>query len=167
MNKDFEYYTELKEDDEGVVRGFDKTGLDSGVDDDSLDYDDSELSLGFIKYVGSELDGYNQYQFIFTIHPDEFWGENFNYKPAGLCNDIMPDDKYIQKVVTIKTLINLDLIQDSGCFSMQDCLDGIVSLGWENLDGYEEFPEEGRIYFMFGEKYPEVEGKLAIKHILI
>lgn len=162
MNEDF-YYTEEKD----VEYGFDHSGVDSGEFDDSQDYNDEDLSLGFINYIGTELDGFNEYELIFTIYPSEFWGENFNYKPAGICNGLEPDDKYIQKVVKIKTLINLDLIQNSGCFSMQDCMDGIVALAYQNLEGLEEYPEDGRLYFMFGEPYNEVERKLAIKHVLL
>lgn len=160
------YYFEEVNDDE-FIEGFDHSGFSSGEDDSSLDWNNSDLSLGFINFIGSEIDGYNQYEFIFTSNPDEFWGENFNYKPAGLCNGLTPEDRYIQKVVNVKTLIKLDLIQDSGCFSMQDCMDGIVSLAYENLEMAEEYPEDGRLFFMFGDKYDEVERKLAIKHILI
>ena len=50
---------------------------------------------------------------------------------------------------------------------MQDALDGIVAIAWENLNNYDAYPEDGRLYFMFGESYDTVESKLAIKHILI
>lgn len=163
-NEDF-YYTEVDGEFDG---GFDHSGVDSGENDDSQDYTDEDLSLAFINYIGSELDGLNGYELIFTIYPDEFWGENFNYKPAGICNGLEPDRKYIQKVVKIKTFINLDLIQDSGCFSMQDCMDGIIALAYQNLEGLDEYPTDpGRLYFMFGESYEEVERKLALCHILI
>lgn len=167
MNDDFFYYSANDENYDESVRSFDHSGVDSGEFDDSQDFSDYDLSLGFINYIGSELDGYNQYELIFTLYPDEFWGENFNYRPAGVCNGLEPDKKYIQRVFRIKTLINLDLIQDSGCFSMQDCMDGIVSLAYQSLEGLDEYPEEGRLYLMFGEKYKDVERKLAMCHILM
>ena len=163
MNEDY-YFTESEPLDDD---GFDHSGVDSGEFDDSQDYSNEDLLLGFINYVGTETGGYNEYDLIFTIYPDEFWGENFNYKPAGICNGLEPDKKYIQKVIRIKTIINLDLIQESGCFSMQDCMDGIVALAYQNLEGLDEYPADGRLYFMFGESYDEVERKLAICHILI
>ena len=49
---------------------------------------------------------------------------------------------------------------------MQDCLDGIVALCHENISDYSEYPEEGRLYFMFGEGIDEVEQKLAAKSLL-
>ena len=167
MNDDF-YYRELTEDDEDLVNGFDHSGVNPGTDDEDMDYTDDDLYLGFINYIGSELDGLNEYELIFTVHPNTFWGENFNYKPAGICNGLVPDKEYIQKVVRIKTFINLDLIQQSGCFSMQDCMDGIVSLAYQNLEGLDEYPDDpGRLFFMYGESYSDVEKKLAACHILI
>lgn len=167
MNNDF-YYNEINDGDDSLFESFDVSGVEPGCDDDSWDFDNNDLSLGFINHIGTELNGLNRYELIFTTHPDEFWGENFNYKPAGLCNGLHPDKDYIQKIVRIKTFINLDLIQNSGCFSMQDCMDGIVSLAYQNLEGLDEYPTEpGRLYFMFGEKYDDVERKLAMCHILI
>jgi hypothetical protein len=49
---------------------------------------------------------------------------------------------------------------------MQDCMDGIIALAFENIDAYENYPDDGRIYFMFGESIDDVERKLAMKHIL-
>lgn len=129
--------------------------------------DNEQLYLGFIRLIGAEADGIDNYEFIFTNNIDEFWGENFEYKPCCLCNDLIPNDEYITEIHKVKTKIKFDLIQDNCCFSMQDCMDGIISLAWENIDEYEEYPENGRLVFNFGESYDEVERKLALKNILI
>jgi len=129
--------------------------------------DEEEVRLGFIKLIGEESDGYYRYEFIFTDNIDEFWGENFEYKPAGLVNGLLPDDKYISEIHIVKMKIKLDLIQNSCCFGFQDCTDGIIALAWENVDDYEEYPEDGRIFFRFGETLEEVENKLAMKNILM
>lgn len=129
--------------------------------------DDSQLYLGFIRLIGAESDGIDNYEFIFTNNIDEFWGENFEYKPCCLCNDLIPNDEYITEIHKIRTKIKFDLVQDNCCFSMQDCMDGIISLAWENIDEYEEYPEDGRLVFNFGESYDDVERKLALKNILI
>lgn len=162
MNNDFEYNPLDGIDDES---GFDRSGVDSGIDDDSVDFTEGDLKLGFVRYVGTESGKVNLYEFIFTTNPDEFWGVNFEYKPAGISNGVEPDSKYFQKVERIRTILEFDLIQDSGCFSMQDSMDGIVALAWENIDHYDEYPEH-RIYVNFGESYHDVESKLALKHIL-
>ena len=129
--------------------------------------DEEEVRLGFIKLIGEESDGYYRYEFIFTGNIDEFWGENFEYKPAGLVNGLLPDDKYISEIHVVKMKIKLDLIQNSCCFGFQDCTDGIIALAWENVDDYEEYPEDGRIFFRFGETLEEVENKLAMKNVLM
>lgn len=130
--------------------------------------DNDEISyLCFIRLIGEENDGYYRYEFIFTNNIDEVFGEDFNQKPACLVNNLIVDDRYIYEVHIIKTKIRLDLIQDNCCFSMSDCYDGIIALAWENVDDYDEYPEEGRIFFRFGETVDEVERKLAIKNILM
>ena len=126
-----------------------------------------EVYLCFIRLIGEENDGYYRYEFIFTDNLDEVFGENWEYKPAGLVNDLIPSDEYITEVHIVKTRVKLDLIQNNNCFSMQDALDGIVSIAWENIDSYDSYPEDGRIFFMFGESMEEVERKLALKNILM
>jgi hypothetical protein len=127
---------------------------------------DIDMHLCFVNYVGEEANGLKQYEFCFTSTPDEFWGENFEYTPCCLINDLKPDDKYISMIRILRTELKLDLIQNNCCFGMQDCLDGIVALCHENISDYSEYPEEGRLYFMFGEGIDEVEQKLAAKNLL-
>ena len=131
------------------------------MDNDEINY------LCFIRLIGEENDGYYRYEFIFTNNIDEVFGEDFNQKPACLVNNLIVDDRYIYEVHIVKTKIRLDLIQDNCCFSMSDCYDGIIALAWENVDDYDEYPEEGRIFFRFGETLDEVERKLAVKNILM
>ena len=126
-----------------------------------------DVFLLFVRLIGEENDGYYRYEFIFTDNPDEAWGEGFENKPACLVNDLMPSDEYITEIHIVKTKIKFDLIQNNCCFGMQDCLDGIVSVAWENIDDMSEYPEDGRLFFMFGESLDEVERKLALKNILM
>lgn len=128
---------------------------------------DDEVYLGFVKLIGSECDGYNRYEFIFTNNIDEFYGDNFEYKPACMINDLMPYEEYVYEVHTVKTKIKFDLIQDNCCFSFSDCMDGCVSICYEDIDDYEEYPSEGRLVFMFGEELEDVERKLAKRGILM
>ena len=131
-------------------------------------YDETEeVKLCFINLIGEESDGYYRYEFIFTDNIDEVWGENFDQKPACLVNDLKVSEEYVYEVHIVKMKIKLDLIQNNCCFGYQDCTDGIVSLGWENMDEYDSYPEEGRLYFMFGETIEEVEEKLAVKNVLM
>ena len=125
-----------------------------------------EVSLCFVRLVGEETDGFYRYEFIFTDKPDDVFGENWDYKPAGLVNELAPSDEYITEVHILKTKIQFDLIQDNCCFSLADSLDGIVAIAYENIDSYTSYPEDGRLFFMFGESMERVEEKLAMKHLL-
>lgn len=129
--------------------------------------DNKELMLGFIRLVGEETDGLFRYEFVFTDNIDEFWGDNFEYKPCCLCNGLTPLDEYVTEIKIVRTKLKFDLIQDSCCFGFQDCADGIIALAWENVDEYDEYPEEGRCYFMFGDSMDEVKEKLAVKNVLM
>ena len=137
---------------------------------DPRNYDElGELYLCFIRLIGEENDGFYRYEFIFTDNVDEVWSDNddFAQKPACLVNNMMVAEQYVTEVHIVKTKIKLDLIQDSCCFSVSDSYDGIVSIAWENIDDLEEFPQDGRIFFKFGETFNAVENKLAMKNILM
>ena len=127
----------------------------------------NEVYLCFIRLIGEENDGYYRYEFIFTDNPDEVWGEDWEHKPIGLINNPIPSDDYLTEIHIVKTKIKFDLIQNNMCFSMQDCLDGIVALAWQNIDELDAYPEDGRIYYMFGESLEDVERKLALKNVLM
>lgn len=132
-----------------------------------MDEIEEKINLCFIRLIGEESDGYYRYEFIFTDNVDEIFGENWEFKPCCLVNDLMPSDEYISEVHIVKTKIKFDLIQDNCCFGMQDCLDGIVAVAFENIDDLEEYPDDGRLVFMFGETYEDVERKLATKGVLM
>ena len=128
---------------------------------------EEELRLGFVKLIGEENDGLYRYEFIFTDNIDEFWGDGFDEKPSCLVNNLTPDEEYITEVHIVKMKIKLELAQDNCCFGMQDVLDGILSLGWEDTTTYIEYPEDGRLFFRFGETMEEVKEKLMIKNVLM
>ena len=128
---------------------------------------DSTLYLCFTRLIGEENDGYFRYEFIFTDKPDEVWGEDFDQKPACLVNDLMVSDEYVSEIHIVKTKIKFDLIQDNCCFSVSDAIDGCVSIAWEDISEYDEYPEDGRLFFMFGETFEDVSRKLAMKNIVI
>lgn len=132
-----------------------------------IEKESEEVNLGFIRLVGEENDGYYRYEFIFTDKIDEFWGEEFNQKPACLVNNLVPSDEYITEIHIVKMKIKLELLQDNCCFAYSDGMDGIISIAWEDISDYDEFPEDGRIFFRFGESLEEVENKLAMKNILM
>lgn len=116
---------------------------------------DENLYLCFINLVGEENDGYYRYEFIFTDNPDECWGEDYEYKPAGLVNGLYPNDEYITEIHTIKMKVKLDLAQNNSCFGFQDVMDGIVAIAWS------DDIENCTLFFRYGETLDEVEKKIT------
>ena len=120
--------------------------------------------LCFIKLIGEENDNYFRYEFFFSNDINKFEIDEDN-NPCCLAEKIEPKQYDTEHIVKMK--IKLDLIQNNCCFSFEHARLGILALAWENMDGYDEYPEEGRIFFKFGETLEEVENKLAMKNILM
>lgn len=122
--------------------------------------------LCWINLIGEDIDGIFTYEFLFTSDPDTFWNDDFEVKPIGLCSNIEINEETYDLKRIVKTEIKLDLIQNNCCFSMQDCMDLIVAIAWENIDEYNEYPENGRLILNYADNYHKVEAKLAEKNIL-
>lgn len=121
--------------------------------------------LCFIKYIGTDINNLHEYEFLFTENIDEFWGENFEYMPCCLCNELIPFDNSYNETKKLKSHVKLSLIQNSCCFSYQDAIDQIVSMAFEDISDYDEYPKDGRLVFFFGNDYDEVIEKLNSKEL--
>lgn len=127
----------------------------------------SVYKIVYINYVGKDVDGLNIYQFLLSTDTENTFAEGWDEKPAGnISNDILMINKNMYEYVKeLKTKINLELAQDNFCFSMQDCRDNIVALAYENIDAYEEYPEDGRIVIHFGDALDKIEAMLAKRNL--
>ena len=67
----------------------------------------NELYLCFIKYIGKDIEEYNNYEFLFTDNIDTFWGENFEYMPCCLCDELIPNDDDFNTKKFLRTKLNL------------------------------------------------------------
>lgn len=123
------------------------------------------LSLVYINLVGMNADKEYLYEFYFSEEPELAWGVDWDRKPSGICNLSVPQKQVYDEIKMIKTDIILSLAQNNTCFSMQDCKDGIVPLGWEDIDLYEEYPENGRLVFPFGLNITDVELALGKRYL--
>jgi hypothetical protein len=124
------------------------------------------MFLIYINKVGKDWEGNYYYEFLFSKNIDNVDGENWDSYPAS-GNPEPPNIKHVDKVGKITTdYVKLDLIQYSDSFSVWDAIDGIIALGWENIDDYTEVPEY-RVFFKFGEKIEVVEEKLHEKGLII
>ncbi len=125
-----------------------------------------ELYLCFIKYIGKDIEEYNNYEFLFTDNIDTFWGENFDVLPSCLCDELIPNEEDFNTKRFLRTKLNLTLIQDSCCHSFQDCADSIIALAYENISDYEEYPEDGRLVLHYGISMEETEDLLSNKGLV-
>lgn len=123
------------------------------------------MKLIFVNKVGKNWQDEFIYEFIFSNSIDDVDGEDWDSYPANSLPSA-PNREFIDKVGTLVTPINFDLIQNSTSFSFWDAVDGLISMAWENIEGYEEYPEE-RLYFHFGDDLKDVEDKLYSKDLIL
>lgn len=123
------------------------------------------LYLIYINKIGQNWKGEYMYEFIFSDNIKDVDGEGWDSYPASSTPE-PPETKFIQEVGTLKTTLNLDVIQDSQSFAVWDAVDGIIALAWENLDDYEEYPDS-RISFNFGEEKNKVTETLYEKDLYL
>ena len=110
------------------------------------------LYLIYVKPLGKNTNEEYEYEFFFSETPDTVWGENWNVACPSACGDLTPEESTYSVIKRVKDLNPILCVQQNSCFSMQDCIDGIIALCW-----FEDFS----VVFKFGESYKDVENKLA------
>jgi hypothetical protein len=123
------------------------------------------MKLVYINKVGQSWKGNYVYEFLFTDNIEDIDGDGWDIYPSS-GNPEPPESSLIRKSGVLRTEIKFDLVQESDSFGMWDAVDGIVALGWENMEGYEDYPEQ-RLFFRFGEKIKSVEDKLYEKDLVL
>ncbi|MAH43667.1 hypothetical protein CL614_08185, partial [archaeon] len=112
------------------------------------------MKLVYINKIGQNWKGNLIYEFLFSDVLKNIDADGWDSYPASN-NPEPPEEKFIKKTGTLITEIKLDIIQESDSFAMWDAVDGIIALAWENLDGYDEYPNS-RLFFTFGEDIKSV-----------
>ena len=117
--------------------------------------ENNNLYLVYVNPVGKDSNDLFEYEFFFSETPENVWGEDWNIACPAACGDTLPDPTTYSEIKTIKTDIPLFCAQQNTCFSLQDCIDGIVCLA---------FSENENIFtvFNFNENYLEVMKKINI-----
>ena len=123
------------------------------------------MKLVYINKVGQNWKGKFIYEFLFSDILKKIDGEGWESYPASN-NPQPPDEKFINKTGALVTEMKLEIVQESDSFAMWDAVDGIIALAWENLEGYDEYPES-RLFFSFGEEIKSVESKLYEKDLVL
>ena len=128
---------------------------------------DEKLFLIYVHIVGTDHKGVMMCEFLFSDTLEDIDGEGWDTYPAA-GQPQPPLEKFIKKVGRLTTSeIKFDVIQESDKFAVWDSVDGIIALAWQNLDDYEEYPEEKRLSFHFGDTLKKVEETLYSDHDLI
>ena len=84
--------------------------------------------LAFVDLVGKRIDGKYIYRFDFTKSPDIVWGDQWNATPAGIVPNIAPMENCLSLTGQVICGHRYMLAKENTCFSMQDCIDGIIPL---------------------------------------
>lgn len=117
-----------------------------------------DLGLIYVVHIGTNVNGLNEYQFLFSDDPDGVFGDDWAVQPVANSNVTQPELDHISEVRTIKTERVLIPAQDNSCFSYQDCKDQIYAVCYEDITTYDEYPDV-RLVFHYGESLSEVTKK--------
>lgn len=122
----------------------------------------NDLYLCFINHIGEDSNGNQLYELLFSEDKDNFFGEDFEYKPCCLVNQMVPFPDAYQEVRQMTVNIKLTLIQESCCCSFTDCQDGIIPLAFAYGNN-----DELLIKLDYGMTLDETEEILAKNNILL
>lgn len=120
-----------------------------------------EEYLAFVDYIGRTIDGQYIYRFDFTVDPDSVWGEFFNVTPAGIVPDMQPDINSLSKTCKVNFPIEMQIAKKNYCFSMQDCIDGIIPVIFSEISEDAVVYNDAPLFFKFGEEYETVKNVLT------
>jgi hypothetical protein len=123
--------------------------------------------LIYLNELGPNYKGDNLYEFIFSDSLEDVWGESWESNPANGYPQ-PPDLELISKVAVLKNdKLKFNVIQNSDFFSMIDCKDDIISLGWEIENEFVNYSINKRLSFRFGESEEIVKNKLYERDIVL
>ena len=116
--------------------------------------------LGFVDLIGRTIDGKYIYRFDFTTDIDVLWGEYFNVTPSGIIPDLQPDKNALSRSGKIIFPREMVIAKKNYCFSMQDCIDGIIPLIFSEIDEETLELDEKPFFIKFGESFNDVQEKM-------
>jgi len=118
-----------------------------------------ELYLIYVNRIGEDWVGNNLYEFLFSDKTENVDGDDWDAYPAS-GRPSPPNSNFVKKVGRLVTGdLKSKLVQNSSEFAVWDAVDGVVALAWEDMDDYDEYPEN-RVAIHFGEGIKSVEDKL-------
>lgn len=117
------------------------------------------MQLIYVNKIGNDWTGKHIYEFLFSTEIKDVDGDDWDAYPAS-GRPSPPAEGFVKRVGRLTTEdLKLNLIQESSEFAVWDAVDGVIALAWEDMEGYDEYPEE-RLAFHFGDDIQSVEDKL-------
>lgn len=116
----------------------------------------TSLFLVFIREDGITSENWFAYTLEFSSTPETVWGEKWHICPAGAVPNILPNQDGISTFYHVILPNKLELAQHNTCFSMQDCIDGIIPLGY-----FDDGATNRTILFPFGLAEDEAETNIG------
>ena len=123
---------------------------------------EKNLKLVFVAPVMEDSkNGKYVYQLYFSENPDIVWGSSWDYDNPGVVFITEPEELYPQKESYCETEYlesdyKLGLAVTNACYPLLYCIYGILALSWIDIEGLEDYPEQGRGVLKFGMDYEEV-----------
>ena len=116
--------------------------------------------LAFVDIIGTTTNGEFIYRFDFTENTDVVWGEYFNIAPAIIVPDLQPDINCLSRRAKAIFPKEMVIAKKNSCFSMQDCIDGIIDMMFSEIDDETLEIDECPFSLKFGEDFESVSQKL-------
>ncbi len=127
------------------------------------------MKLIYINKVGKNWEDEYIYEFIFSNNiedVDSLQGEDWDTYPAAGSPTPPSNKSMITNVGVLRSQIKFDVIQDSTSFAFWDAIDGLIALGWEDINGYDEYPDK-RLFFTYGEDISIIDNKLYERDLVL
>ena len=116
--------------------------------------------LAFVDLIGVTTDGDFIYRFDFTENTDVVWGDYFNVAPAIIVPDLQPDINCLSMRAKAVFPREMVIAKKNSCFSMQDCIDGIIDMMFSEIDDETLEIDDCPFSLKFGEEMESVIQKL-------
>jgi len=117
--------------------------------------------LAFVDEIGRTVDKKYIYRFDFTVDTETVWGEFFNVAPAAIVPNIQPDKNTLSMSGKVIFPRKMAIAKKNFCFSMQDCIDGIMPLIFSEIDENTLEIDETPFFLNFGDSIDTVKEKLS------
>lgn len=117
-------------------------------------------NLVYIKSICHNVDGSYEYDFFFSETPEFVWGPFWDDNTPSANGDITPDKTTYNEIIRVVTTLPLKTLEETSCYSMEYATYGILALSWIDIEQLEEYPENGRLVFYFGDTKEHVSEML-------